>query len=134
MLQSSSSSTLALMAAGDLEFAIAAALDKVTVNGMTLGAFAALHDNKRVVMAAVQQNGKALMFASRRLTSDGEVVRAAVAQNGKAFYFASAELRCDKDFVLETVRTNGLALKWASWWLRRDRDVVLEAVRSKGQP
>ena len=115
------------------ERALLMATEKVSTNGLTLGALTAVHDTKSVVMAAVQQNGKALMFASPMLQADRGVVLAAVEQNGKAFYFAHCDMKTDKAFVLEVVKRHGLALKWADASLQADREVVLEAVRSKGR-
>ena len=52
-----------------------------------------LLDDRDVVMAAVQQNGLALGWASERLRDDPAVVRAAVRQNGDAVRYASERLR-----------------------------------------
>ena len=46
-----------------------------------------------MVLAAVQQNGRALKYASEELQADREVVLAAVQQNGEALTYASRELQ-----------------------------------------
>ena len=45
------------------------------------------------LLAAVQQNGRALKYASEELQADREVVLAAVQQNGDALTYASQELQ-----------------------------------------
>ena len=47
----------------------------------------ALRDNRKLVLAASRQNGKALQFVSDRLRDDREVVLAACNQYGKALQF-----------------------------------------------
>jgi hypothetical protein len=47
------------------------------------------------VLAAVAQNGGALLWASAELQGDREIVLAAVAQNGHALQYAAAELKGD---------------------------------------
>ena len=63
-----------------------------------------LSDDKNVVLAAVQQNGLALNFASDELKNDKEIVLMAVKKYGIALQFASTELRKDKEVVLIAVR------------------------------
>eukprot|EP01047_Picozoa_sp_COSAG01_P035734 COSAG01_NODE_2758_length_7121_cov_64.907434_6_plen_101_part_00 len=53
-----------------------------------------------MVLAAVAQNGRALLYASVELWADREFVLAAVAQDGRALWYASAELRADREVVL----------------------------------
>ena len=45
-----------------------------------------LRSDKEIVMAAVTQNGYALLYADASLKADKEVVMAAVTQNGYALY------------------------------------------------
>ena len=66
---------------------------------VSFSASATLKNSKEVVMAAVQQNGWALLHASDALKNDKEVVMAAVQQNRRALKCASAALRNDKEFV-----------------------------------
>ncbi|CAE7942494.1 unnamed protein product [Symbiodinium sp. KB8] len=113
--------------------------------------------DKEVVLAALQQDGQMLEFASEDLQADPSVVLVAVASDGTALRFASNALRGCRKVVSVAVRQNGLALQFAEhslrcdsellrlaarrWWscdwsylfaasnLQNDRDVVLEAVR-----
>ena len=85
--------------------------------------------NKEIVLAAVQQNGKALEYASAELKSDKEVVLAAVQQNGHALEYASAELKNDKEFVLAAVQQYGCSFCYASVELKSDKEFVLAAVQ-----
>ena len=78
--------------------------------------------DKKVVLAAVQQNGTTLEYASEEMRGDKEVVLAAVQQNGNgALKYASAEMRADKEvvlalkaFVLAEVQQEGFILVFAS--------------------
>ena len=78
------------------------------------------------MLAAVQQGGYALCYASAELQADREVVLAAVQQYGGALRDASAELRADRKVVLAAVRQDGGAVEYASAELQRD-NVVLKA-------
>ena len=105
-------------------------LAAVQQNGRALEyASAELKADREVVLAAVQQYGYALEYASAELRADREVVLAAVQQNGRALCYASAELRADGEVVLAAVQQNGYALVWASAELRANREVVLAAVQ-----
>ncbi len=90
------------------------------------------HDNREVVMRAVEQNGLALMYASAVLQCNREVVMRAVEQNGTALRFASAVLRGDREVAMRAVEQNGLALEFASAVLRGDREVAMRAVEQNG--
>jgi hypothetical protein len=50
-------------------------------------------------LAAVQQNGLALLYASEKLQSDKEVVLAAIKQNRQAIRYISKQLETDKGFM-----------------------------------
>ncbi|MDP3189314.1 DUF4116 domain-containing protein [Limnobacter sp.] len=91
-----------------------------------------LREDRDVVMAAVQQNGAALAFASDEHLNDREVVLSAVRQFGLSLEFASNELRNDRELVLAAIEQDGLALESASTDLRAERDVLLAAVRQNG--
>ena len=52
--------------------------------------------SKEEVLAAVGQDGEALLYASKELQADKEVVLVAVKQDGYALYNASKELQVDK--------------------------------------
>lgn len=88
--------------------------------------------DRDVVMAAVQQDGSALAFASNQCLNDREVVLNAVSQFGLSLEFASNEVRNDREVVMSAVLQNGMALETASLNLRGDRDVLLAAVRQDG--
>merc|ERR1711935_230524 len=83
-----------------------------------------------VVLAAVQQDGDALYYASAELKADREVVLAAlVQQDGDALCYVPAELKADREFVLAVVQQDGYALEYASAELKADHEVVLAAVQ-----
>jgi hypothetical protein len=95
-------------------------------------ASARLKDDKEVVLVAVEQNGEALKFADEKLKSDREVVLTAVEQNGEALEFADEKLQDDEEVVLAAVHQDGFALIYASADLQDDREVVLVAVHQDG--
>ena len=83
-------------------------------------------------MAAVNQNGLALEFASDEMKGNKDVVMAAVGQFGLALQYASVKLKKDGEVVMAAVNNNGLALQYASVKLKKDIEVVMAAVRSRG--
>jgi hypothetical protein len=109
-------------------------LAAVQQNGYELRyASAELKADREVVLAAVQQDGHALRYASAELRADRKVVLAAAQQNGDVLYFyASAELWADREVVLAAVRQDGCALGYASAELKADREFVLAAVQQNG--
>ena len=64
-----------------------------------------------VVLAAVQQEGMLLEFASARLKNDPVVVLAAVQQAGHALWHASDELKNDPELLLTAVQQRSGALQ-----------------------
>ncbi len=54
-------------------------------------------DDREIVLAAVRNNGLALMYASKDLQGDREVVLAAMRQNPEALKYASRELQNDEE-------------------------------------
>jgi len=90
---------------------------------------AAVHE---VALAAVQQSGDALQFASAGLRASREVVLAAVRKKGSAIRWAAEELRLDRELGLAAVGQSGSALQFCGAALRSDRGVVLAAVQQHG--
>jgi hypothetical protein len=113
--------------------------------------------NRKIVIAAVRQNGEALKHADASLRNDKEIVKIAVETDCNAIKFASFETTCDpdiyqvalkkrggaldllpnrlkrdKDVVRMAVERDGLALQYADHTLRQDKDIVLSAVQQKG--
>ena len=79
------------------------------------------------MLAVVQVAGDALAHVGNCSRSK-PVVLAAVQQAGFALKYASDELRGDREVVLAAVQQDGFALKYASDELRGDREVVLAAL------
>ena len=65
--------------------------------------------DKKMVLAAVFQDGMALEYAAEELRADREVVLAAVSENGLAVNFAAKELRADREVVMAVVE-NGITM------------------------
>jgi len=109
-------------------------LAAVQQDGLALEfASAELRDDHEIVLAAVQQNVQALQYASVELYGDREFMLAAVQQDDDALEYASAELRGDREFVLAVVQQNGRALEYADDELHGDREIVLAAVQQNGR-
>ena len=89
-------------------------------------------DNKKAVLAALNEDGHNLLYACPELKADREVVLTAVKQNGRALQHATDELRADKTIVWFAVNREGSALFWASDSLKNDTEVVLAAVQQDG--
>lgn len=85
--------------------------------------------DKVFMLAAVEQDNRALAYASYALKGDREIVLAAVKQNALALQYASVALRGDREIVLAAVKQNGWALQYASVALKGDREIVLAAVK-----
>ena len=90
------------------------------------------HEDRDIVLAAVQQNGIALEYAAEPLKADRGIVLAAVQQNGIALRYADEPLKADRDIVLAAVLQDGKALRYAAEPLKADRGIVLAAVQQKG--
>ena len=98
--------------------------------------------DREVVLAAVQQDSKALQYAAEELKKDREFVLAAVQQNGYwALQYAAEELKKDREVVLAAVQAavqknycgdSDPALQFAAEELKKDREVVLAAVKQNG--
>ena len=69
-----------------------------------------LQADREIVLAAVRQNGLALIYAWP-LQSDRKIVLAAVRKNGKALAYAAFRLRADRKIVLAAVQRNGKVFK-----------------------
>ena len=81
-----------------------------------------------VVLAAVAQNGRALVHASEMLGADRAVVLAAVATTGLALEFVQPAFRNDHGVLLAAVSQDGSALAFASGWNRVDPEILTAAV------
>ena len=57
---------------------------------------------------------------------------AAVQQDGQALAYASEEMRGDKDVVLAALKQDGYALRYVSYKVRLDAEVVRAAVEQTG--
>merc|ERR1712224_258424 len=83
--------------------------------------------NEQFVLAAVQQNGRALMFASEEMKKNEQIVLAALQQDGCALQFASEEMKKNEQIVLAAVQQDERALLYAPSRIRAE---IVEDVRS----
>ena len=90
-------------------------------DGYFADSVAALLNDPAVVHKSVSINGLALAEtpAGAAVRGDSAIVATAVEQDGRALEFASKELRCSEEIVSYAVRENGLALQFACDELRR---------------
>ena len=71
----------------------------VSEDGWQLESFDEFADDEDVVLAAVNNSGSALQFASDRLKNDKKIVIAAVSNDPYSISFASDELQSDDDVL-----------------------------------
>jgi hypothetical protein len=88
--------------------------------------------DREVVLAAVSNEGRALVFAAEELRGDEEIVCAAVRNDGEALCMASPELRDNERVVSAAVSTRGGALRFASDRLRDDVTIARLAAAQDG--
>ncbi len=106
-------------------------LAAVTQNGLDLVyADASLKRNRKIVLAAVKQDGWAL--ANTGFEKDREIVLAAVKQNSLAFYFADISLKGDRQILLTAVKNDHVNLVYADASLISNREFFLAAVKQNG--
>ena len=101
--------------------------------GWWAGVQGPFHEDRDIVLAAVQQNGIALRYAAEPLKADRGIVLAAVLQNGEALRYADEPLKADRGIVLVAVQQNGWALQYVAEPLKADRGIVLAAVLQNGE-
>ena len=95
-------------------------LKQVQQKGLALKFVSNFQDNEEIVKIAVQQDGWALCYASKRLKDNEEIVKEAVKQNGWGLEFASKRLKNNEKIVNEAVKQNGYALQFASCNLQKE--------------
>ena len=89
-------------------------------------------NDKKIVLEALKQDGRALQYVSEELRNDEEIVLAAVKQKGFALKYVPTQFKNSKKIVLEAVKQYGVALQFASLRIQNDKEVVLEAVKQDG--
>ena len=89
-------------------------------------------EDRAVVLASVQQSGRALCYASAALRDDEGVCLAAVSQSGGSLQHASARMRGTFAVALAAVSQNGASLQFASAAMRAHREVAAAAIRQSG--
>ena len=80
-------------------------------------------NSKRVLLAAIEQNGLAIEWAGDMPRNSRQVVKAAVLKNYYAFMYASKRLRNSKEFILELVAVEPRISRFLSKELQEDVDV-----------
>jgi len=114
----------------------------VTTHGKSLCLLPkSLQNDRKIVLAAVQNNGMALKHASPALQNDEEVVKRAIDNNGLALVFASTTLQANKNVVLASISSQlestdtislGQIMNHMASDLWADREIALQCVRADG--
>ena len=107
---------------------LASAIAAVKGHGISLRRLKEFQNNSEVVMAAVNENGYALRFASKTLKGDRTIVIEAVKQNWRAILYATDELKNNNNFVLDCIDYSPNTLQYASSKLYDNADFMLSAV------
>ena len=81
-------------------------------------------EDEEIALAFVKKKGESLEYLPE-FQNNKKIVLAAVKQDGWALNYASEELRKDKEVVLEAVRQWGYALRFASPELKEDEEIIL---------
>ena len=91
-------------------------------------------NDKKEVLKLVQQDGRDLKYASKKLRNDKDVVMTAVHQAGTALQFASKKLRNDKEIALAALQSSSYAFKYVSPRLKQDQDIQKAAGLESEKP
>ena len=90
-------------------------------------------NNREIVLAAVQQDGTALEYASDIHKNDKDIVLVAVQNTGSGLKYAAEALKDDEEFILEAITKDRCAFRYASERLKGDNDFVLAAIQKDGR-
>ncbi len=87
--------------------------------------------NKKIVLAAVRQDGWSVKHASDQLKGDRDVAIAATIQNPWAIQYLTAFWE-DKKFILPLIKRDPHIIQYVSIRLRRDPDIIRRALETNG--
>lgn len=88
---------------------------------------------KNSLIAFLGEKGLGLQLVEGHLREDIDVVMAAVSQNGHALLYAGDPARLNKDIVMAAIRQTGDALFWAPEVFLSDEDIVSEALKTSSK-
>jgi hypothetical protein len=66
---------------------------------------------KKIVLSAVNNNGLALQYASKRLKNKKEIIFKAIINNNNALIYISKKLKNDKLFIIKCIKNNKYIIK-----------------------
>ena len=89
-------------------------------------------DDDQIALIAVNGYGNAIMYVSDRLKGNRRLVRAALENDGSGYWEVSSMFTDDYDLLMTAVRCNGNALGHASLRLKGTYAIVLAAVKQCG--
>lgn len=90
-----------------------------------------LRCDREIVLEAVQNDGRALLFVNTMLKSDYEVVLTAVKSRGYSLKFANDEFRRNRKIASLAVKQDVEALQFVHTSLRADREIIVDAWHGK---
>lgn len=90
---------------------------------------------KEQTIAVVKKDGEKLSELDEKFKEDEQIVLAALEQNPKAIVYASAKLKANKEFMLKALKDKGflteIIIKSASAELKNDKDFIFETLKDK---
>jgi hypothetical protein len=103
-------------------------------NGMIISSFPQeiLATREDVIMAAINQNGRALQHVPLQYRQNPEIVYKTIEKDVTAFQFADTRIKSDPNFVLKVSTISPKGLKYASYELKGDIDFVTRCVLLNG--
>lgn len=102
----------------------------LSINGLTLQYIDPLHIDEELIVVAVTQNARALLFTPNQLKTK-HVVMQAVSQNGLALEMVPS-MNNDREIVGQAICQNGLAYRMASDTLKQDQSLFALALKGRG--
>jgi len=90
------------------------------------------HSSKPHVIAAVKQNGMALLFADRNLRDDVEIINEATKQNPRAVRYIYSDDIMPVSFYMDLIKKDGLIIKYVPPYVKAMFSIRLESVSQNG--
>eukprot|EP00435_Cladocopium_sp_Y103_P009183 s2261_g2.t1 len=109
------------------------ALRIVEMRGSSLAFLTEFSGDKNLVSAALEDDPKALAWASPALREDPRLVLCALRQDGSVLHDAGPSIKDNVAMVLEATKSAPMAFQFASERIRKDQDVVWQALKLSPQ-
>ena len=120
----------------ELRYNLSIVMAAINADGMLLCKVPCNMKSLEVVLAAVGNNGRALLYAPDEFKGNKHVVSAAVRNRGSALLYATEDLKRDKQIVLLALmpddnkyHDNDPIIDVIPWDMRKDKEIALAAVK-----